>query len=421
MSKSHLGGMLTQYKPLLNLLEELEQELKRLGYAEATLKFYRRRWQMLLDYAKSRGERDFSEQLGLDFVEQHFHILKKDGSGTLSQCDIQELRVIRMVGDFQLHHAVLRRYYKQKDILIDPYFISLSQDFQQYCREKEYSPVTIDHYVKQSAHFMDYLASQGISRCSDMTVGLINGYIRTLAGYTYKTVEQNICSMRAFFRFLLDKGIVTRDFASKMPMVQARKHTRIPSTWAKEELRALINAIDLGSPKGKRDYAIILLACSLGLRCTDIKHLKMDNFHWEEKHLVFTQSKTREPLVLPLPPAVGWAVIDYLRYGRPRIESPYLFLRHTAPFLPFSESDHLHQLIESYMKAAHLPTLKKRRGMHSLRHTVASMMLEHETPLAVISDILGHADTDATAVYLKVDMKKLKECPLEILEGPDHE
>ena len=409
-----------QCKPLPELLEELEHELSRLGYTEATLKFYRRRWQMLRDFAESRGDRYFSEQVGIDFIEHHFGLLNKDVCTKLSQRDTQELRVIRMVGDFQLHQAVLRRYYKHKEVLTDPDYLVISERFQQYCREREYATATIDHYVKQSAHFMDYLASQGLRSCSDMTLPLINGYIRTLAGYTYKTVEQNICSMRAFFRFLLDQGIVRTDFASKTPMVQARKRTRIPSVWTKDELQALINAIDRGSPKGKRDYAIILLACSMGLRCTDIKQLKPDNFHWNTKQLVFTQSKTQEPLVLPLLPAVGWAVIDYLRYGRPKIESPYLFLRHTAPFLPFAEGDHLHQLIKQYIVAAHLPTVKKRRGMHSLRHTLASVMLEHETPLAVISDILGHTDTNSTAVYLKVDMKKLTECPLDIMEVPDH-
>lgn len=405
-----------QSKPLTKLLEELEQELMRLGYTEGSLKFYRRRWKMLLDFAKSRGENYFSEQLGIDFVEKHFNILEKDFDKTLSQKDTQELRVIRMVGDFQLHHSVLRRYYKHKEILTDPYYINISDDFQNYCKEKGYSKSTIDHYVKQSAYFMDYIASQGISNCSDITLELINRYIRTLAGYTYKTVEQNICSMRTFFRFLQKRGIVSTDFASKTPMVQARKQTRIPSVWTKDELKALINAIDRGSPKGKRDYAIILLACSLGLRCTDIKQLKTENFHWEAKKLVLTQSKTKELLVLPLIPEVGWAVIDYLRYGRPKVDSPYIFIRHTAPFLPFTEGDHLNQIIKHYMVEAHLPTLKKRRGMHSLRHTAASLMLENDTPLAVISDILGHADTDSTAVYLKVDLKKLKECPLEILE-----
>jgi site-specific recombinase XerD len=385
------------------------------------MKFYGRRWQMLLQFAQERGESCYSERMGIDFVEKHFRILEKDFERGLSQSETQELRVIRMIGNFQLHHTVLRRYYKHHEILTDPHFIEISGRFKQYCLKKDYSGVTIDHYVKQSARFMDYLSSQGINSCREINLVLINDYIKTLAGYTYKTVEQNICSLRAFFRFLLETGEVQTDFAAKTPMVQARKQTRIPSVWTKDELKRLIAAIDRGSPKGKRDYAIILLACRLGIRSTDIKTLKLENFRWEEKKLVFMQSKTRQPLFLPLTPEIGWAVIDYLKYGRPKIDSPFLFVKHMAPFGPFSEGDRLNQLIKRYMELAHLPTLKKRRGMHSLRHTMASMLLENDTPLAVISDILGHVDTDSTAVYLKIDFKKLKECPLDFEEAAGHE
>jgi integrase/recombinase XerD len=405
-----------QERPLTELLNELEQEMLRLGYTEGSMRFYRRRWQMLLQFAQEQRKLYFSERMGIDFVEQHFHILEKDFERTLSQSETQELRIIRMIGDFQLYHTVLRRYYKHKEILTEPYFIEVSHQFKKYCVEKDYSKVTVDHYVKQSARFMDYLDSQRISSCREINLTLINNYIKTLAGYTYKTVEQNICSLRAFFKFLLETGKVQTDFASRTPMVQARKQTRIPSVWTGDELKKLIAAIDRGSPKGKRDYAIIILACCLGMRCTDIKGLRLESFHWEEKKLVFTQSKTREQLSLPLTPEVGWAVIDYLKYGRPKIDSPYIFVKQVAPFGPFSEADHLNQLIKRYMEMAHLPTLKKRRGMHSLRHTLASVLLENNTPLPVISDILGHIDTDSTAVYLKVDIKKLKECPLDFEE-----
>lgn len=409
-----------QKQPLTELLNELEQELVRLGYTEGSMKFYRRRWRMLLQFAQEKGEIYFSERLGIEFVETHFHILEKDFERTLLQRETQELRIIRMIGDFQLYHTVLRRYYKHLEILNNPYFMEVSHRFKNHCLEKEYSKVTIDHYVTQSARFMDYLDSQRISHCGEINLPLINEYIKTLAGYTYKTVEQNICSLRAFFKFLWESGEVPMDFSARMPMVQARKQTRIPSVWTKDELKKLIDAIDRGSPKGKRDYAIILLACCLGLRCTDIKRLRLDHFHWEEKKLVFTQSKTKESLSLPLTGEVGWAIIDYLKYGRPKIDQPYLFVKHIAPFGPFSEADHLHQLIKRYMELAHLPTLKKRRGMHSLRHTLASVLLENDTPLCVISDILGHVDTDSTAVYLKVDIKKLKECALDVEEGISH-
>ncbi len=307
-----------QMEPLKELLQDIEQEMRRLGYTEGSLNFYRNRWRMLTKFAEEEGKIFFSERLGIDFIEKHFHILEKDFDGTLTQAQVQNLRIIRMIGDFQLHHTVLRRYYKHKEILTDPYLIGINGRFNQYCIEKGYSSVTIDHYVKQAARFLD--------------------------------------------------------------------------------------------------YAIILLACRLGLRCTDIKNLTMDNFHWEDKKLVFVQSKSRATLSLPLTPEVGWAVIDYLKYGRPNVQSHRVFVRHIAPFLPFSEGNHLKQIITKYIRRAHLPTLKKKTGMHSLRHTLASMLLENDTPLPTISDILGHIDTESIAVYLKVDIKKLKECSLDLVE-----
>lgn len=410
-----------QNQSLADLIHGLEQEMLRLGYTEGSMKFYRRRWQMLQQFAEEQEESFYSERLGMAFVEKHFQIFEKDVHRTLAQAETQELRIIRMIGDFQLHHTVLRRYYKHKEILSDPYFIAINERFKQYCMDKEYARVTIDHYVKQSARFMDYLVSQKVTECTEIRLPLIHDYLKTLAGYTYKTVEQVICALRAFLRFLLEAGVVQTDFALKLPMVQARKQTRIPSVWTADELKKLIAAIDRGNPKGKRDYAIILLACRLGLRCTDIKRLKMANFRWEEKKLTFIQSKTRQPLSLPLTPELGWAIIDYLKYGRPKVDSPFLFVRHMAPFGPFSEDDHLGQLIKRYMELAHLPTLKKRRGMHSLRHTMASRLLEQDTPLSTISDILGHVDPDSTAVYLKVDIEKLRACSLRLDEVNSHE
>ena len=406
-----------QKQTLREVLRDLEQELLRLGYTNGSMTFYRNRWRKLENFADRNGQVYYTEQLGIDFVREYFGITQDDFSRILNQAQTQELRVVRMVGDFQLHHAVLRRYLKHRELLTDTYFIEISRRFEEYCvAAKEYSTATVEHYTKQSSYFMDYLTAQGMHDFSGMSMDTINAYILTLSGFSYKTVEQNICSLRAFVRFLFGEGILSMDYASRMPMVKARKQTSIPSVWTKEELTKLIGAIDRASPKGKRDYAIILIACRLGLRCRDIKNLRLGDFYWAEKKIRFIQSKTRQPMELPLVPDIGWAVIDYLKYGRPKVDSDCLFVRHLAPFLPFSEGDHLEQLILAYMEKAHIPRLKKRRGMHSLRHTMASVLLEKEVPLPVISDIIGHLDTNSTAVYLKVDMERLAQCPLDFEE-----
>lgn len=196
-----------QQQTLHELLQDLEQELLHLGYTKGTMTFYRNRWRKLEDFADRKGQVSYTEQLGIDFVREYFGITQDDFARTLNQAQTQELRVIRMVGDFQLHHAVLRRYLKHRELLTDPYFIQTSRRFEEYCvAPKDYSNSTVGHYTKQSGYFMDYLAAQGMNDFSGVSMETINTYILTLSGFSYKTVEQNICSLRAFFRFLLGKA-----------------------------------------------------------------------------------------------------------------------------------------------------------------------------------------------------------------------
>ena len=404
---------------LADLLNELEQELIRLQYAQGTLEFYRRRWKWLLDFAGQQGVEVYTEAFGAAFLEDKFNLSLGDFTAELTQAQTQEIRVVRMIGDFQQHHAILRRYYKHNEILTAPFFLDVRTRFHHHCQAKDYSKVTIEHYVKKSSYFMDYLQAQGMESFEGLTASHINAYLRTLAGFSFKTVEQHVCALRAFFRFLLAEGIAEQDYAVAMPTMKDRKQNNIPSVWTEDELKQLLTAIDRGNPAGKRDYALILIACRLGLRVRDIKHLTYDSFDWSARTIHFVQSKTRQETTLPLPSDVGWAVIDYLQNGRPKVDSSCIFVRHVAPFLPFSDDDHLSQIIRKYMKDAGISRLNKRCGMHSLRHTMASILLENETPLPVISDILGHIDTNSTAAYLKVDLQRLALCPLDFEEAID--
>jgi hypothetical protein len=219
---------------------------------------------MLLEFSQKRDEVYYSERLGVDFIEKTFNILQKDFEGRLKQSEVQNLRVIRMLGDFQLHGSVLRRYYKHKEILHSQYFIEVISNFKQHCIEKEYSIVTIGHYTKQSARFLDYCDSHGLTSCNEINLTLIYNYIKTLAGYAYKTMELQLCSLRSFFKYLYLNNMTNADYSLEIPMVQSRKQTRIPSVWSVDDLKKLISSIDRGSPMGKRDYAMILLACRLG-------------------------------------------------------------------------------------------------------------------------------------------------------------
>lgn len=120
--------------------------------------------------------------------------------------------------------------------------------------------------------------------------------------------------------------------------------------------------------------------------------------------------------------AVGWAVIDYIKNGRPRYyESDVMFLKHMPPFDPIGDENHMQRQITRYMRKAGIDQRgRKHSGFHALRHSAGSMLLEMETSLPVITDILGHSDSGITAVYLKTDLQKMAECVLSP-EGFCHE
>ncbi len=399
--------------PFQQLILLLEKELYRLHYTEGSVRQYRQMWKHIEKFLALKGTNHFTEELGMRFLDEKYDFFELEKTGKLTQSIINNLRVVRMLGDFQQHGSILRRYYKQRELLQTNGFIKLLENYLSYCKQKEYSRVTKNHYRKIAEIFLSFLESQSINKTKDISVKNVSDYINTLIGYSYKTVELKLCGLRSFLRYIHENGLHSENLTKAIPSIKARKQARIPSVWTQENVVKLLEAIDKGNPAGKRDYAIILLVTRLGLRTIDIKHLRLSNLKWQANRIELLQSKTAATLNLPLLPDVGWAIIDYLKNGRPKVDSPYVFLRHLAPLEPFSDEDRLHQIVVKYMRLAKIPlSPHKKKGMHSLRHTLASRLLHEKIPLSVISDILGHISTDSTAVYLKVDVNMLRECAL---------
>lgn len=398
--------------PLKELISLLEKELIRMHYKEATLNYYRANWIRLIRYFESRNEEFYSEVIAMEYVDEKCDFFAKEKSGLLTQSNIYQFRIIRMIGDFQLHGTVSRRYMRSLSRINKPEHKKLLEAFNSYCKSCNYSISTCKSYCRVTENFLSFLESRYCS-VQDLIPTYLTDYVKTLMGYSYKMVEFTLCGVRSFLRFLHSEQILKKDISGCLPCLKSRKQTRIPSVWNRDDLQKLLDAIDRGNPSGKRDYAIILLVARLGLRSIDVKNLTLSDIKWGENKIEFIQSKTNGLISLPLLKDVGWAIIDYLKNGRPISDYPHVFLRHLAPISPFSNEDHLHQIIVKYMRSAKLPISgKKRVGMHSLRHTLATTLLEQHTSLQEIADILGHQDLDSTAVYLKSSLALLRECSL---------
>lgn len=399
------------------VLAELEVELLRIGYKESTLNYYRSQWKKIKKFFSEKGETHFSEKMGMAFLEETHHYSQKINDNSLNRSNIHGLRVIRMIGDFQMHKCILRRYTETLSLIQSDEFKVITSQFEAFCDFKGYSKGTKQKYIKQAERLLAFFESQKCTSTFEIKVEFILNYINTLKGYSYQAIELALCGIRRFLFFLYLEKMTSDDLSKAIPPLQSRKQSKIPSVWNKDDLIKLLQAIDKGNPTGKRDYALILMVARLGIRTGDIKRLKFESINWTSNTIEFLQSKTGKFVKLPLLRDVGWALIDYLENGRPKVNSPYIFLRHKAPIEPFSNEDSLHYIITKYMKLAKISISPKQRvGMHSLRHTLATLMLETGSSLEIISSTLGHSELDSTSTYIRSSIKMLKECVLDFEE-----
>jgi site-specific recombinase XerD len=394
------------------LVSGLDAELVRLGYKPSTMLWYRCCWRRLERFFASRGVQEFSLDLAMTWVDQACGgFFDKERAGMVKATDVYLFRVAAMLDDFAVHGAVLRRYSRTVDKLTAEQAGVLAR-FQAWLRDSDCAASTVRSYGTVAGEFLAFTDARG--GLAGLDAGVVDAFVATLAGYQAKTVEHKLCAVRSLLRFAARERLAAGAALEAVPAAKSTRQARVPSVWCPADVTKILAAIDRGNPCGKRDYAIVLLITRLGLRGVDVKQLRFADLDWPGNRLSIVQAKTGHRVQLPLLKDVGWAIIDYIQHGRPRSDCPQVFLRHTAPIGPFSDQDHLHQILAKHARAAHVPLSEQRRhGMHSLRHTLATRLLEDGTPVEQIADILGHQQVASTGVYLKSSLRLLAQCALD--------
>lgn len=398
--------------PFNDLIRAVKEELHRVKYKESRINLYITIWESLRQYMEDRGLKYFDMKIGLNFLEDEYGITVFKH---LNSSNGIKVRAVNMLGEYQLHGIILSK----RRIIGKEYYPPVKKAFDGFIQSRRrygISEKTLQSNELYLSRFSDYLSKQKVSDISELNPGHILGFVNTLAGTTIATAHCTTCSLRVLFRYLYEEKILEKDFSYVVPQIKIDKTSRIPSAYSKEEVQKLLDSVDRGSPKGKRDYAILLLASRLGMRSGDICSLSFKNLKWERNEIELIQEKTQEKILLPLMPEVGSAIIDYLKYGRPITESTAIFIRHTCPITPLTPPT-LHSIVWQYLRLAGIKVPDgKKHGPHALRHSLASALLEENTPLPIISEVLGHTTTETTSIYLKIDVNHLRRCALDVLE-----
>ena len=286
-----------------------------------------------------------------------------------------------------------------------PYHFPQVADYLNFVQEHkglaENSFVQIELFVRRFDHF---LHGHQVSDWRQLQVQHLDRFVRQQAAHNIGRIHRVHKILRGLLHYLFSLGYVERDWAAALRSPPDYRLARTPRALAPAQVLRILASIDRRAPGGRREFAIVLLAASLGVRASEIAGLRLEDLDWKQGVARFIQPKNRHLLHLPLSWSLVKALADYLKNERPRA-SPYrqVFLGRTAPRRPLGPRT-VSSLIARRMRQASIPA-----SGHQLRHAFASELLRLGTPFSTLQELLGHTHISSTQVYTKIDLRQLRE------------
>jgi len=399
--------MVTDFKTLVSLCED---ELNSREYAAIHLGRIKAEWENLANWMKLNNYMVFSESIGFQYCDETLgtHILAEK----LPHNERIRLRAVRMLtsyqkdGDFEFRTPQVERIFHGSTGIEISLYLSYLRNVQHL------SESTIRNKEQYLYEFFCYIEKHSLT-LDNIGIKVMEDFF---ASRDYSLASRHNCSstLRIYFRYAHDNGITAKDNSIYVLRDNYNKRCKIPTTYDEDEIRRIIASVERSSGTGKRDYLILLLAAEYGWRSSDIVGFLFSQIDWDKNVIRFSQHKTDIPVEYPLLSTVGNAIIDYLKHGRPATDSEEIIVsaESAKKGRPLSTPT-VHSIVAKYMHKANIKNWKiKKHGPHSLRHSLATNMLKNNVSMPIISTVLGHQNTESTKVYLKVDVEKLRQCPL---------
>lgn len=392
-------------KMLAEIIRCGEEFLAQRGYAYGSVRAYRAVWRCFSEYCAAEGV----SGLDADAAARFKAGLVRGGPGyrRFQARAIDCLFALAETGVFPLARGKIR-------IPLPDVFAPV---YDAWRRALEEDAALAGKTVYRKSHlarkFLHGLAAQGLTDVKALSAGDVSRYLAGL-DCTAQTRTGQVFFLREFLRFLVDRVGADPALGGLFPVILVNKDDVLPSVYTAQEVRRAVAAIDPRSRAARRDRAVLLLAAQLGLRVGDIRELTFGQIDWTARIVTLLQSKTGLPVSLPLPEEAFLALVDYWKNERPESDDPHVFVKTRAPHGPYSANNNLHFVIAACFERAGVDTAGKHCGLHSLRHSAAVGMLSANTPYPVVASVLGHASTNTTRRYLRVDVEALRPLCLEV-------
>lgn len=291
-------------------------------------------------------------------------------------------------------------------------FLAQAPGFFDYLQEERgLRPESIaTHYGIELRYFAKYLDQIGCADLRSLSLPIVTQFITMMAKrFAHSTMIALTSSLRVFLRYLKREGYLDHDLSKLVEVPQQYRLADIPRSISWKAVQKVLDQPDRQTDVGRRDFAILLLMATYGLRAREVAALTLDDIDWKRNRLHVRERKADHTAVYPLAPAVGGAIIDYLRNSRPDVADRAVFRRHIAPRTALT-----HRTV-SGLTRAHLLSAGvavRRPGSHTLRHACVQRLVDAGFPLKTIGDYVGHRAASSTVIYAKVQVEALREVAL---------
>ena len=393
------------------LVEETMKEVVKFGYCQKSCKIFEYHLKNLLKYYKQKGIQNYSYDVSVNFLVDMWNI--DINKGHFNYWESRKCRTIKMLDDVYNGRNIKIKYSYTEPILSEQNKKILDA-YIDYNTKIGLSNKNIKGIKEFIRRFLKYLEKNNID-VPNLNNLIINKYLFSMNKINKITLKNYIFMLRMFLRYLYDKNVISEKLENKLPSLKRPKNSSLPSVWNFSELNQVLNSIDKTSKKGKRDYAIIMLAITTALRGCDIVNLKLNDIDFENNIITIIQEKTKREIVIPLMDKTKIALVDYIANARPKnTDYQYVFLSCRSTIKPIMNTSALSSMLKKYSDKINL-NKKQKRGIHSLRHTTLNYLFnDNETSLTTITEISGHYNADSLNAYIKTDKKRLSEFTLSL-------
>ena len=262
--------------------------------------------------------------------------------------------------------------------------------------------------------FLHHLDAIGIRSVRNIKPIIVQQFLQNgIPHFSKSQIRCRSWALKKFFLYLKSLGKIQTDFSNILitPRIYRRQHC--PRFLTGEEIQAVLSSVDRRTSIGKRDYAMILLLSTYGLRGGEVVKLKLEDIEWRTDIIHIRGRKAGNNSVYPLTTAVGASILSYLKKARPPNNHRPIFLSWKAPHNPISRSA-LACIVNKYLNLAGLTV--DGGSTHLFRYSCAQRLFEDEFSVKIIADYLGHRDLRSTQRYMKIDVKHLREVAMNSFE-----